>query len=133
MDAWRYEISLLVLKKYFHLLTQTNRQKFRLSKLTLYHRFNIVSNDNIICRYNFRLSTFKTEGQQKNFVFYGSIRDLGGGARGYFLDRCVAPGTPNWHPVLKKNSPKTDTRFQKWAGFLYSILQGATRVQQFAW
>ena len=80
--------------------------------MTLYDRFNIVSNDNIICRYNFRLSTCKTEGQLKNFVFYGSIRDLGGGgALGYFLDGCVPPGTPNWHPVLKKNSPKIDTPF----------------------
>ena len=35
----------------------------------------------------------------------------GGGALGYFLDGCVPPGTPNWHPVLKKNSPKTDTPF----------------------
>ena len=26
----------------------------------------------------------------------------GGGALGYFLGGCVPPGTPNWHPVLKK-------------------------------
>ena len=25
-----------------------------------------------------------------------------GGALGYFLGGCVPPGTPNWHPVLKK-------------------------------
>ena len=35
----------------------------------------------------------------------------GGGALGYFLGGYVPPGTPNWHPVLKKNSPKTDTPF----------------------
>ena len=35
----------------------------------------------------------------------------GGGALGYFLGGCVPPGTPNWHPVLKKNSPKIDTPF----------------------
>ena len=34
-----------------------------------------------------------------------------GGALGYFLGGYVPPGTPNWHPVLKKNSPKIDTPF----------------------
>ena len=35
----------------------------------------------------------------------------GGGALGYFLGGYVPPGTPNWHPVLKKISPKIDTPF----------------------
>ena len=35
----------------------------------------------------------------------------GGGALGYFFGGYVPPGTPNWHPVLKKNSPKIDTPF----------------------
>ena len=35
----------------------------------------------------------------------------GGGALGYFLGGYVPPGTPNWHPVLKKNSAKIDTPF----------------------
>ena len=30
------------------------------------------------------------------------------GALGYFLGGHVPPGTPNWHPVLKKISPKID-------------------------
>ena len=34
----------------------------------------------------------------------------GGGALGYFLGGYV-PGTPNWHPVLEKISPKIDTPF----------------------
>ena len=43
-----------------------------------------------------------------------------GGALGYFWGGYVPPGTrslwapagtPNWHPVLKKVSPKTDTPF----------------------
>ena len=34
-----------------------------------------------------------------------------GGALGYFLGGYVPPGTPNWHPVLKKISPKIDTPF----------------------
>ena len=38
-------------------------------------------------------------------------RGGGGGALGYFLDGYVPPGTPNWHPVLKKNPPKIDTPF----------------------
>ena len=33
------------------------------------------------------------------------------GALGYFLGGYVPPGTPNWHPVLKKISPKIDTPF----------------------
>ena len=35
----------------------------------------------------------------------------GGGALGYFLGGYVPPRTPNWHPVLKKISPKIDTPF----------------------
>ena len=35
----------------------------------------------------------------------------GGGALGYFLGGWVPPGTPNWHPVLEKISPKIDTPF----------------------
>ena len=35
----------------------------------------------------------------------------GGGALGYFLGVYVPPGTPNWHPILEKISPKIDTPF----------------------
>ena len=35
----------------------------------------------------------------------------GGGALGYFLGGYLPPGTPNWHPVLEKISPKIDTPF----------------------
>ena len=35
----------------------------------------------------------------------------GGGSLGYFLGGYVPSGTPNWHPVLKKISPKIDTQF----------------------
>ena len=41
----------------------------------------------------------------------GVVGARGGGALGYFLGGYVPPGTSNWHPVLKKNSPKTDTPF----------------------
>ena len=41
----------------------------------------------------------------------GSYSAAPGGALGYFLGGYVPPGTPNWHPVLKKNSPKIDTPF----------------------
>ena len=37
--------------------------------------------------------------------------DPGGGTLGYFLGGYVPPGTPNWHPILKKISPKIDTPF----------------------
>ena len=30
----------------------------------------------------------------------------GRGALGYFMGGYVPPGTPNWHPVLKKNFPQ---------------------------
>ena len=33
------------------------------------------------------------------------------GALGHFLGGYVPPGTPNWHPVLEKISPKIDTPF----------------------
>ena len=35
----------------------------------------------------------------------------GGGALGYFSAGYVPPGTPNWHPVLKKISPIIGTPF----------------------
>ena len=38
-------------------------------------------------------------------------RYVPGGAHGYFLGGYVSAGAPNWHPVLKKISPKTDTQF----------------------
>ena len=52
----------------------------------------------------------------------------GGGALEYFLGGYVPPGTPDWHPVLKKNSPKIDTLFQKWANFLYPVLGFALKL-----
>ena len=39
-------------------------------------------------------------------------RGEGGGHLGIFwVGMCRPPGTSNWHPVLKKNSPKIDTPF----------------------
>ena len=38
-------------------------------------------------------------------------RYVPGVAHGYFLGGYVPAGAPNWHPVLKKISPKTDTQF----------------------
>ena len=43
------------------------------------------------------------------FILDRIDRELPKGALGYFLAGYVPPGTPNWHPVLKKISPKTDT------------------------
>ena len=34
-----------------------------------------------------------------------------GGGLGFFLGGYVPPGTPNWHPVLEKISPKIDAPF----------------------
>ena len=44
------------------------------------------------------------------FLFLNQLNCLGG-ALGYFLGGYVPPGTPNWHPILEKISPKTDTPF----------------------
>ena len=45
-------------------------------------------------------------------MFYNVSTPVGGGgALGYFLGGYVPPGTPNWHPVLKKISPEIDTPF----------------------
>ena len=38
-----------------------------------------------------------------------AVQVPGGG--GYFFGGYVPPGTPNWHPVLKKIAPKIDTPF----------------------
>ena len=51
-----------------------------------------------------------------------------GGALGYFLGGYVPPGTSNWHPVVKKISPKIDTPFLKWANFLYPVLEFALKL-----
>ena len=59
---------------------------------------------------------------------YLCVSPGGGGALGYFLGGYVPPGTPNWHPVLKKNSPKIDTPFKKWANFLYPVLEFALKL-----
>ena len=42
---------------------------------------------------------------------YVHLDPRGRGALGYFLGGYVPPGTPNWHPILKRNSPKIDTPF----------------------
>ena len=52
-------------------------------------------------------SKFKGAGARKDKHQGGG----GGGALGYFLGGYVPPGTPNWHPVLKKIFPKIDTLF----------------------
>ena len=53
---------------------------------------------------------------RKSYTLWGCIYLCGwyegpGRALGYFLGGHVPPGTPNWHPVLKKNSPEIDTPF----------------------
>ena len=45
------------------------------------------------------------------FRLDGYMSRGGTGALGYFLGGYVPPGTPNWHPVPKKISPKIDTPF----------------------
>ena len=51
---------------------------------------------------------------ERSQIFLTSDKGLipgGWGALGYFLGGYVPPGTPNWHPVLKKISPKIDIPF----------------------
>ena len=55
----------------------------------------------------------------RNFLFFycvalsrrETLSKRPGGALGYFLGGYVPPGTPNWHLLLKRISPKTDTPF----------------------
>ena len=46
-----------------------------------------------------------------------------------FFGGYVPPGTPNFHPVLRKNSHKTATPFKKWANFLYPVLEFALKLK----
>ena len=52
-----------------------------------------------------------TTSQNGNRFFLSRRCKTRGGALGYFLGGYVPPGTPNWHPVLKKISRKIDTPF----------------------
>ena len=47
----------------------------------------------------------------RTFPVHRGLVPRGGGALRYFLGGYVSPGTPNWHPVLKKFPPKIDTPF----------------------
>ena len=49
--------------------------------------------------------------QNEALVIKQKPSKIPGGALGYFLGGYVPPGTPNWHPVLEKISPKIDTPF----------------------
>ena len=74
----------------------------------------VGDNKTMLC--NFGLSALFTSIINNISVAAGCSLQLvrpnpGGGALGYFLGGYVPPGTPNWHPVLKKNSPKIDTPF----------------------
>ena len=56
----------------------------------------------------------------KNFP----VHNTRGGTLGYFLGGYVPPGTPNWHPVLKKIALKLiPCSRKKWANFLHSVLE----------
>ena len=49
--------------------------------------------------------------QNEALVIKQKPSKIPGEALGYFLGGYVPPGTPNWHPVLEKISPKIDTPF----------------------
>ena len=61
------------------------------------------------CELNMKLADFKS--YMYSFVVIAWQRNDPGGALWYFLGGYVLPGTPNWHPVLEKISPKIDTPF----------------------
>ena len=52
-----------------------------------------------------------------------SVPGGGGGALGYFLGGYVPPGTPNWHPVLKKKNLKVMPRSRNGPIFVYPVLE----------
>ena len=43
--------------------------------------------------------------------FVESVGHTPAGGTWVFFGAYVPPGTPNWHPILKKLSPKIDTPF----------------------
>ena len=45
------------------------------------------------------------------WIMSNAVQVPGGGALGYFFGGYVPPGTPNWHPVLKKIALKLIPRF----------------------
>ena len=51
-----------------------------------------------------------------------------GGALGYFLGGYVPPGTPNWHPVLKKIPLKLIPRSRNGPIFYTPILEFALKL-----
>ena len=52
--------------------------------------------------YHFRLNSKSREPGLATIREVSPVFGSRGGALGYFLGGYVPPGTPNWHPVLKK-------------------------------
>ena len=61
---------------------------------------------------NYEFLARPTRMEGKNFYCDIKVCHKIPGGGGIFLGGYVPPGTPNWHPVLEKISPKTDTPFQ---------------------
>ena len=64
-----------------------------------------------ICVFPLRLQVGNVRLKVFSNLFSSILEFPPGGAFGYFLGGYVPPGTPNWHPVLEKISPKIDTPF----------------------
>ena len=60
---------------------------------------------------NLTFDAFSLKWLQISLGWFSKSRLDTRGALGYFLGGYVPPETPNWHPVLKKNSPEIDTPF----------------------
>ena len=74
------------------------------------HIYDMLKNEiKMGCNCNSNLDNRKYNGLPD--IFLTSWDPTLGRALGYFSGGYVLPRTPNWHPVLKKISPKIDTPF----------------------
>ena len=82
--------------------------------------------------HSLRSSCFINSIQRRRKPCYGREihvpkRISSGGALGYFLGGYVPPGTPNWHPVLKKIPLKLIPVLEM-GPFLYPVLEFALKL-----
>ena len=76
---------------------------------------HLVSTDSFLCPYRSLALTFSINSARLIWTLSKVPRQCpvpgGGGHLGFFWVGMCRVGLPNWHPVLKKISPKIDTPF----------------------
>ena len=69
---------------------------------TLQWKNALIQSDLILCNLLWQQNPDAEIKIFTKILLYTTPGGGGGGALGYFLGGYVPPGTPNWHPVLKK-------------------------------